>query len=435
VYVYELPARMNVLALKVEHDWRRQLKGKKFDYRMPLVFFEARPDDLASAPPPSPPPLHLLHLLSARRRQALLRSPHRTALPAEADFFFVPVWDFHGAWGNNEVYYRGARYISTAHPMWNASGGADHLWAVARDAAACATPWGSLREELAASTLLSNWGGVTGLSGREEERCFRPAQDVVVPGPVTHATVERSPLLLPPSERDAQMAARSTQLFFFGALCWKTDNRARSLEALEKKCATSYRQPGFLSRYSFGLRYDVWKRHRDAKGFRLYASDFPPSLPKGGVRLDEEILAARYCLCPSGTGWGMRVFHVIALGCVPVLVQHDGEHPRVMQAFEPALNWSAFAISVRKDQVGELPALLAAADLGARQRALATVWSRLVWRDALREPLRSRLAGPDAFEMTMAALGRLAESRRRSGTRRPATIPRETLSDVTDYIV
>ena len=31
-------------------------------------------------------------------------------------------------------------------PYWNASGGSDHLWAIARDAGACATPWGSLLE-------------------------------------------------------------------------------------------------------------------------------------------------------------------------------------------------------------------------------------------------------------------------------------------------
>ena len=37
IYVYELPARMNVLALKAEYDWRVQRPQKKFDYRMPQV--------------------------------------------------------------------------------------------------------------------------------------------------------------------------------------------------------------------------------------------------------------------------------------------------------------------------------------------------------------------------------------------------------------
>ena len=81
-----------------------------------------------------------------------------------------------------QVYARAHRYVSTAWPYWNASGGADHVWAIARDAAACSTPWGSLLEELNTSIILSNWGGVTGLSGRIEERCFRPGWDIVLPG-------------------------------------------------------------------------------------------------------------------------------------------------------------------------------------------------------------------------------------------------------------
>ena len=112
VYVYDLPPRMNVLALKAEFDWRLQVRGKKFDYR-------------------TPPMLH----------EALLASPHRTVDPTEADLFYVPTWDWHGSWGNAEVYYRAHRYISTFYPYWNASGGADHVWAIARDAAACDTPW------------------------------------------------------------------------------------------------------------------------------------------------------------------------------------------------------------------------------------------------------------------------------------------------------
>lgn len=100
--------------------------------------------------------------------EVLLKSPHRTADATEADFFYVPTWDWHGSWGNPEVYYRAHQYISTVFPFWNASGGADHVWTIARDAGACATPWGSLQEELRSSILLSNWGGVTGLSGNVE---------------------------------------------------------------------------------------------------------------------------------------------------------------------------------------------------------------------------------------------------------------------------
>ena len=392
VYVYDLPPRMNVLALKAEYDWRVQVRGKKFDYRMPPTFHEA-----------------------------LLGSTYRTTDPSEADLFYVPTWDWHGSWGNPEVYYRAHRYISTAYPYWNASGGADHLWAIARDAAACDTPWGSLLEELKTSIILSNWGGVTGLSGRIQERCFKPNWDVCVPGTTMDDVVARSPFWLDDAEIAKLHEKRTTQLYFSGALCWKTSTIARTDKQLKQKCDRSYNEPGFLSRYSFGLRYEIYVKHRNAKGFRIHASDYPPSLPPRSERksLDEEILNAKYCLAPAGTGWGMRVYHVLALGCVPVLTQHDGEHPPVAQAFDPeGLDWAKFAVVVRRDQIDELPQLLETVDLKAKQAALKEVWYRLVWRGNLREPRRSKLPSPDAFEMTMQALQvRLREARRKQRRR------------------
>ena len=343
VYVYELPPRMNVLALKAEYDWRVQVPGRKFDYRMPP----------------------LLH-------DALVVSKHRTSSPAEADLFFVPTWDFHGSWGNPEVYYRAHRYISSAFPFWNASGGADHVWALARDAAACATPWGSMLEELKSSILLSNWGGVTGLSGRVEERCFRPGWDLVLPGALTQRVVAKSPHWGTDSQIADGHARRTTRLFFSGALCWKISTIARDMRALAAKCERSFSEPGFLSRYSFGLRYRIFEKFRTVPGFRFYASDFSPSMPAGGFRLDDEILRSQFCLCPSGTGWGMRVFHVLVLGCVPVITQHDGENPPVAQAFDPeVLHWDEFSVIVRREQIDTLPALLASVNLTAKQAVRA----------------------------------------------------------------
>ena len=121
--------------------------------------------------------------------------------------------------------------------------------------------------------------------------------------------------------------------------------------------------------------------------------------------LNGEILAAKFCLAPAGTGWGMRVFHVMVLGCVPVLVQDDGVHPPVQQAFAPELlDWSEFAVPVRRDQIDELPALLRAVDLPAKQAALRRAWPRMVWRAALPAPLAAALPGPDAFETVMEVL-------------------------------
>ncbi|EOD25588.1 hypothetical protein EMIHUDRAFT_457504 [Emiliania huxleyi CCMP1516] len=363
IYVYELPARMNVLALKVEFDWRIQAPGRKYDYRFPLLFHEA-----------------------------LLGSGHRTSDASQADLFFVPTYDFQGSWGNPEVYFRAARYVSQAWPYWNASGGArslsrtsvhlecaparasparsqaDHLWAVARDAGACATPWGSLADELASSSLLLNWGG---------ERCYEAARDLVVPGALVHSIVAKSPFWGDAAAVATAHRRRSTRLFFIGALCWKISD----------------------------------KTFAGAEGFRLYATDYPPSMPRRRVNVNEEILASQYCLCPSGTGWGMRVYHAAVLGCVPVLVQDDGAHPRVAQAFEPELRWDSFSVIVPRAAVANLSAVLAATDLQAKQRALATTWHRMIWRNALQSPQREKLPSPDAFEATVASLGRLVERR------------------------
>ena len=240
-----------------------------------------------------------------------------------------------------------------------------------------------------------------------QERCFRPSWDVVVPGTLTDAVVQLSPFWMPLQAQAKQHATRSTLLFFSGALCWKTSTIARTPRELQRKCERSFNEPGFLSRYSFGLRYEIFSRFRDTPGFVIHASDYPPSLPPRRRRksLDDEILSAKFCLCPSGTGWGMRVYHVLVLGCIPVLTQHDGEHPPVAQAFEPELlDWSSFAVVVRRDEVARLPQILAATDVEAKRDGLRKVWHRIVWRGSLQEPRRSLLPAPDAFDSTMAAL-------------------------------
>jgi hypothetical protein len=85
---------------------------------------------------------------------------------------------------------------------------------------------------------------------------------VVIPGALTHATAAKSPYWLPDETQSALNARRTTRLFFIGALCWKLEAKVYSPEALEAKCTSSYNAKGFLSRYSFGLRYQArlaWK--------------------------------------------------------------------------------------------------------------------------------------------------------------------------------
>ena len=160
-------------------------------------------------------------------------------------------------------------------------------------------------------------------------------------GGASSAAVPQMPQM-PQLPQPPEPVSRTTQLYFSGALCWSRARlRARDWGALERKCNFSWSGGGsagrLVRRYSFGLRLEVWRRHREAHGFKLLATDFPPSLPPPAERLsnDEEMRRARFCLCPSGAGWGMRAVQAVIMGCVPVLVQHDGYHAPVAQAFEP----------------------------------------------------------------------------------------------------
>lgn len=249
-------------------------------------------------------------------------------------------------------------------------------------------------------------------------------------------------------------------LFFHGAICWQIYDKVRSFEALRRKCA---RHHGFLDDYSFGVRWAVYSQHHKAPGFTLRATDLLPPPPHAD--LDDEMLHSTFCLCPSGTGWGMRVFHSIALGCLPVLIQrdakrkyrsggrsfwprgsarwpHDGgrfcrRYPPVLQSFEGLLlDWSEFGVVLEQESIPRLPSLLReladdAAALARKRAALARVWTRLLWRAALPTDAAAALrSSPDAFDSLLQSLwlrmkhglrGRrnLGGRRRRNGTAHP----------------
>ena len=396
VYVYELPARMNVLALKAEPHW---------------PFYEHGPADYRA--------FKAIHV-------SLLRSAHRTADPGRADLFYVPTWDLHGSWGNPEIYWRALQYVRDVFPFWNRTNGRDHMWTNTRDAGGCSNPWGSIWDQTRHSTLLTNWGAVTGLGGVPTERCFDATRDVVVPGVLRASIVAKSPFLpfhqrfpddpaaaAAASVADTPMARRAwerrpTLLFFHGAICWQTYDKVRSMAALARKCQQKH---GFLDHYSFGVRWEVYRRFHSEPGFNLRATDLLP--PPHHASNDDQILAATFCLCPSGTGWGMRVYHSAALGCIPVVVQRDehAAYPPVLQAFEGlVLDWEAPSVRIEYRDVPHLPAILRrlaanATALAEKRRALGAMWTRLLWREALPPDIARLLRrAPDAFDSLMQTL-------------------------------
>ena len=125
------------------------------------------------------------------------------------------------------------------------------------------------------------------------------------------------------------------------------------------------------------------------------------------------MLRSIFCLCPSGTGWGMRVFHSVALGCIPVIIQRDAAatYPHVLQAYEGLLlDWSELSVRLEPRDVPQLPTILRAlaanaSALQAKRHALAREWTRLLWREALPPAIGHILRGaPDAFDSLMQSL-------------------------------
>lgn len=151
--------------------------------------------------------------------ESLLRSPHRTLDPEEADYFYVPAyggcyisefnrpypshWLCDGCHKNGRAdlaslramrwHLRLLEHIRTSYSYWNRSNGADHLWPFLHDEGACYAP-AALRR----ATMLVHWGRMQWRpNGSSEyhlwrvkpfatqmygwERCYDRCKDLVLP--------------------------------------------------------------------------------------------------------------------------------------------------------------------------------------------------------------------------------------------------------------
>ena len=95
------------------------------------------------------------------------------------------------------------------------------------------------------------------------------------------------------------------------------------------------------------------------------------------------------------------------------MIQRDeaSAYPPVLQAFEGLLlDWDAIAVRLEPRDLPQLPMILRrlAANttaLMSKRHALAAVWTRLLWREALPLELKPILAhAPDAFDSLMQSL-------------------------------
>lgn len=168
IYVYELPGEYNSFLLA-----RRQNSDA-----CALREYVAPPGGPRGGPT-SVAWTGTLYGAEVALHEALLASPHRTLDASEADFFYVPAYggcfisEFNRPsprhWLCDECHVGKPaalasvramrwhadllRHIRTAHPYWNTSGGADHLWPFTHDEGACYAP-----RALGRAILLVHWG-------------------------------------------------------------------------------------------------------------------------------------------------------------------------------------------------------------------------------------------------------------------------------------
>ena len=280
----------------------------------------------------------LTQLLS--RRDAVVSDPENAAL------FIVPVMLVQrggNLWQPKEFLSQVVAHLRSAHPWWNRSNGADHVFFTTQDRGGCWTP-----PELQRSIVVSYFGFtqaevffgheqqlLTATAGKLKSawarrrynlslpRCFIPHKDVVAP----------VDFVLPPRARRARPAGAALTC----------NDRVGHGSARKTLLVATGSTSAVLPEYSQGVRQALEQAHRDTPGVRF----------RRGKWAIEELTTAEFCLAPSGWGYGWRTYLALAVGCIPVIIQ-----PHVQQAFEELLPYEQFSLRFTPAQIPQLPELL-----------------------------------------------------------------------------
>ncbi|GBF90959.1 exostosin-like glycosyltransferase [Raphidocelis subcapitata] len=322
--------------------------------------------------------------------ELLLASPHRTLDPEEADFFFVPSlsacylnpvlgWADHPWWYTRSfqrinhavmMTHELLAWVKTAHPYWNRTGGADHIWHFAHDEGACWAP----REVYDKSIILTHWGRLdrehtSGTSYGPDDYSKDVLDDPFVPGGFARL-IKGHPCHTP--GKDLVLPSFESPERYHASPYLGGPQRERDI-LLFHKGRMGERD---LSTYSRGVRQKILalaKQHDWAGRYRIFVSGYD------GLDGDysEQLARSVFCLVAAGDGWTSRFDDAVLHGCIPVIVID-----RVVGPWGHQLRWSAFSVRVAEADAERLPELLTAipeARVRAMQRTLATVWRRFAW--------------------------------------------------------
>jgi hypothetical protein len=315
----------------------------------------------------------------------------RTTDPAQADLFFVPLFAVQGV-SSNFYCPRGQLELVVGHlqarsSYWRRSQGRDHVFFVSGDKGACGLP-----PEVASRPIFLSHFGLLGpydsMPRAAAERrkldnaervareirggawCLAPHKDVVVPPLAPRKPGDAVP-------QDAEQRPWRYLLVHGGGVYGPGGVRQS--------------RAGWLnSRYSQGIRQEL---------FETYAN--VSAIDAGAMRISDRRLpeaifaAAKFCLAPTGEGWGIRLAKSVLSGCVPLISQ-----PLVEQPFEALLDYSTFSRRMAHGEAKDLTRQLSDStvpphQLHAMRRALGPVARALEWRPAM---------GGLAYNLTILAL-------------------------------
>ena len=345
IYVYETPSDFN--------SGQHQRRFKEEDC-VPRTYEREDGGEVRQEP------TRWYYSLEASFHEYLLQSPHRTTDPAEADFFFAPVystcfhlrynkptarhwaWNLpppstrpHGTWKfwtTVEAHLRDRVRDPVVAEARRAKLGdgqkdpllsgdmSDHIFVTPYDEGACYLP-----KELGSAVFITHWGNTgtkhdhstTGFGNDNWDalrnpkgpvgdvlggwRCYDPAKDIVVP-PWN---------VMRPKEKHANPAkwarGRRPILFFFAGDLGTAEGIPDS-------------GPHKNPKYSMGIRQRVTKLLRDRRGEGFYIS--------GNIGdYEDRVKESTFCGVFPGDGWSGGLLTYVRHGCIPLIIQDGVDMP------------------------------------------------------------------------------------------------------------
>jgi len=265
------------------------------------------------------------------------------------------------------------RWVQTAHPFWNVSGGRDHVWIFSHDIGGCLAPLALAQVSIilqptgemppGRTRSLVRWRTHAGFQDRLNRwPCFTSGKDVVIPPMVTADFVAARDSGFATALRRWRSYHSYTRWFplasFRGSI--PTDKRSR--------------------KYSQGVRQELLGRYGNSTTILIKSAKFRPKWLFPVWRYHLEMAQSEFCLAPSGWQlWTPRLAQAAVAGCIPVILA-DG----IVLPFEPHLThlYERAVLRLPQCELDSLEANLRAVTLARRQamrEALEQLWPALVY--------------------------------------------------------